>query len=188
MEQTYKYILAGIVVVIVIALIIFMVSKSSTEKMSSASEDPESVELKQMADNSEVMRHMESEKGKLLLPEIVPVSGSLANTSLNADLVSSSNILEQEQTVDSTMYTVKPQLLSTDDIALQFDKQFPKPPTELDFKSFVTPKTAGGVNTTYGSRRNGNQQLRKEPYIPKMDNVIWNNSDKYQNDLINVKQ
>jgi hypothetical protein len=76
-------------------------------------------------------------------------------------------------------------LLPANDAAQAFEQKFPTGEGEATDKNFLIAGYNLGINTIGSSLKNANLQLRSDPYIPRKDVGIWNQSTILSSDLTN---
>jgi hypothetical protein len=83
---------------------------------------------------------------------------------------------------------IKPaDLLPKSDAVASFEGQFPSGQGEASDKNFLIAGYNIGINTVGSSLKNANLQLRSDPYIPRKQVSIWNESTIMASDLTNRK-
>ena len=104
---------------------------------------------------------------------------------------------ESNPVVSSPMDTISVQqsvsltpedLLPSDKALNQFENQFPSGAGDVAGNNFLIAGQNIGIDTISSSLKNANQQIRSDPYIPRVSVSPWNESTILPSDIINRKQ
>lgn len=82
----------------------------------------------------------------------------------------------EENLEEPTEFISPEELLPKNDMAAEFENQFPSGKGDLSAKNFLTAGYNVGINTVASSLRNANLQLRSDVYIPPKNVSPWGNS------------